>query len=243
MYHHRPQSYGYSAAAGSSATIRLDEEVKLTTTSAERELHDSLAELYSVIVTLDAVEKAYIKDSIPEAAYSETCDRLLKHYRAILRDETVSHAFHDLDAFKREWQMEYPRATDRLRIGLPATVEQASSSQQAAAAAAAAHGAAGAGARAAGTAISDATENFITFLDAVKIHIVAKDSLHPLLSDVITSVNRVTGGADFDGRPKIVEWLIVLNRMKANEEISEAQARELSFDIEQAYYGFKATLR
>lgn len=124
--------------------------------------------------------------------------------------------------------MECPRATERLRIGLPATVEQPS------------HGQAS-GAGAAGTAISDATENFITFLDALKINMFAKDSLHPLLSDVIKSVNKVTDG-DFEGRAKIIEWLIVLNQMKANEEISEAQARELSFDIEQAYYGFKATL-
>lgn len=126
--------------------------------------------------------------------------------------------------------MECPRATERLRIGLPATVEQPS------------HHQASSGGGAAGTAISDATENFITFLDALKINMFAKDSLHPLLSDVIKSVNKVTDG-DFEGRAKIVEWLIVLNQMKANEEISEAQARELSFDIEQAYYGFKATLR
>ena len=126
-------------------------------------------------------------------------------------------------------QMECPRATERLRVGLPATVEQPS------------HHQASAG-NAAGTAISDATENFITFLDALKINMLAKDSLHPLLSDVITSVNRVTDG-DFEGRAKIIEWLIILNQMKVNEEISEAQARELSFDMEQAYYGFKATLR
>ena len=127
--------------------------------------------------------------------------------------------------------MECPRGTERLRIGLPATVEQPSQ---------ASHGASGV--QAAGSAISDATENFITFLDALKINMYAKDSLHPLLSDVITSVNKVTDG-DFEGRGKIVQWLIVLNQMKANEEISEAQARELAFDMEQAYYGFKSTLR
>ncbi len=127
--------------------------------------------------------------------------------------------------------MECPRGTERLRIGLPATVEQASQASHRAS-----------GGQAAGSAISDATENFITFLDALKINMHSKYSLHPLLSDVITSVNKVTDG-DFEGRAKIVQWLIVLNQMKANDEITEAQARELNFDMEQAYYGFKSTLR
>lgn len=131
--------------------------------------------------------------------------------------------------------MECPRGTERLRIGLPATVEQPSQGS---------HGSSGSsgGGRVAGSAISDATENFILFLDALKLNMHAKDSLHPLLSDVITSANKVTDG-DFEGRAKIVQWLITLNQMKATQEISEAQARELSFDMEQAYYGFKSTLK
>jgi ESCRT-I complex subunit VPS28 len=123
-------------------------------------------------------------------------------------------------------QMECPRATERLRIGLPATVEQPTPSNTGAT----------------GAAIAEATQDFITFLDALKLNLLAKDSLHPLLSDVIHSVNKVTD-RDFEGRGKIVQWLITLNQMKATEEITEDQARELSFDMEQAYHGFKATLK
>lgn len=86
-----------------------------------------------------------------------------------------------------------------------------------------------------------ATENFITFLDALKLNMVSKDALHPLLSEVIQSVNKVTD-ADFENRGKIIQWLITLNQMRATEELGEEQARELSFDIESAYQGFKATL-
>lgn len=81
------------------------QEVKLSTTNAERDLYDSLAEIYSVIVTLDALEKAYIKDSVTEAEYTATCDRLLKQYKAILGDETVAKHFRDLETFKREWDV------------------------------------------------------------------------------------------------------------------------------------------
>jgi ESCRT-I complex subunit VPS28 len=130
--------------------------------------------------------------------------------------------------------LEVPRATERLRIGLPATVADAPSAQVAAPQ--------NNGSSATGQQILLATENFITFLDALKLNMLSKDSLHPLLSEVIQSVNQVTN-IDFENRGKIVSWLIRLNGMRATEELSEAEARELSFDIEGAYAGFKGTLK
>ena len=125
--------------------------------------------------------------------------------------------------------MECPRATERLRVGFPATIEQPSHKPSS-------NNAGGT----AGSLIMAATENFITFLDALKLNMVSKDALHPLLSEVIQSVNKVTDH-DFDNRGKIIQWLITLNQMRATEELGEEQARELAFDIEQAYHGFKAT--
>ncbi|KAJ5578712.1 Vacuolar protein sorting-associated protein Vps28, partial [Penicillium hispanicum] len=242
MYAQRPLSYAptpysYTPNPARSASINLDEEVKLVSSSGERDLYESLAEIYSIIVTLDGLEKAYIKDVVTEAEYTETCTRLLKQYKSSLGDESVAREFVDLETFKRTWGLECPRATERLRIGLPATVEQASHSAPTPSTAAAGGAAGGAS----GSLILAATENFITFLDALKLNMVSKDALHPLLSEVIQSVNKVTDG-DFENRGKIIQWLIALNQMRATEELSEEQARELAFDIEQAYQGFKATL-
>ena len=129
--------------------------------------------------------------------------------------------------------MECPRATERLRVGLPATVSDAPHAPPASQPSANPH--------ASGSLILAATENFITFLDALKLNMLSKDSLHPLLSEVIQSVNKVTE-RDFENRGKIIQWLITLNGMRAMEELTEEQARELSFDINEAYHGFKATL-
>ncbi|KAL4873831.1 hypothetical protein BDV12DRAFT_182157 [Aspergillus spectabilis] len=230
-----PTPYSYTPNTTRSASINLDEEVKLTSSSAERDLYESLAEIYSIIVTLDGLEKAYIKDVITEAEYTETCTRLLKQYKSSLGDDTVAKEFVDLENFKRTWGLECPRATERLRIGLPATVEQASHSGSAANKALGPSGPSGG---ASGTLILTATENFITFLDALKLNMFSKDALHPLLSEVIQSINKVTD-VDFENRAKIIQWLITLNQMRATEELSEEQAREIAFDIEQAYQGFK----
>jgi ESCRT-I complex subunit VPS28 len=126
--------------------------------------------------------------------------------------------------------MECPRARERIRVGLPATIEQPSHKSQS-------QGSEQANA----TLVVNATENFITLLDAIKIGMVEKDMLHPLLVDIITAVNKVTD-VEFENKSKIVQWLITLNQMKAAEKLSEDQARQFQFDMQQAYYGFKGTL-
>ncbi|EEU48162.1 uncharacterized protein NECHADRAFT_75461 [Fusarium vanettenii 77-13-4] len=228
-----PTPHSYVPNTSLSATINLDEEVKLTNTRAERDLQESLAELFSIIVTLDELEKAFLKDAIPEAEYTEICERSLRQYKALLADETIANEFQGLEEFKAKWDLEAPRATERIRVGMPSTTIDASSSAPALAPTAANN--------TSGVLILEATQEFITFLDAVKLGLLSKDQLHPLLSDVIQSVNRVTD-KDFENRGKIVQWLITLNQMKATDELSEHQARELELDIQQAYQGFRRTL-
>ncbi|KAK4218253.1 VPS28 protein-domain-containing protein [Rhypophila decipiens] len=227
-----PTPHSYVPNSTLSATINLDEEVKLAETRAERDLQESLAEIFSIIVTIDELEKAFFKDAIPEAEYTEICERSLKQYRSILADETVANAFVGLEEFKAQWDLEVPRATERIRVGMPSTAVTASSGSAPAPTAAG---------NTSGTLILEATQDFITFLDALRLGLLAKDQLHPLLTDVIQSVNKVTD-RDFENRAKIVQWLITLNQMKATQELSEDQARELELDINSAYQGFKNTL-
>lgn len=68
-------------------------------------MQDSLAEVFSIIITLDELEKAYLKDAITEGDYTEICDRLLKQYKAILTDEVVAKEFVDLETFKAKWDV------------------------------------------------------------------------------------------------------------------------------------------
>ncbi|PWW71758.1 ESCRT-1 complex, Vps28 subunit [Tuber magnatum] len=223
-----PSPYSYTPSPHSlSTSISLDEEVKLSTTVQQRELNESLAEIYSIIVTLDFLEKAYIKDSISQETYTPTCLRLLGQYKTILKNSDVASAFRDLETFKSAYHLSYPSATERLKIGVPATFEHAPTTSSAISARAAA----------------EATQNFITFMDALRLHYTAKDQLHPLLSDVITSVNNVAGAKEFEGRQSIVQWLIILNQMGAGDEITEAQGRQMLFDIENAYNEFYKNLQ
>ena len=78
-------------------------------------------------------------------------------------------------------------------------------------------------------------------MDALSLDYKAKDQLHPLLSDVMSSLNNVSSG-DFDGRGQLVHWLIKLNGMRATEEMETEEARQMAFDVENAYQAFFRTL-
>ena len=88
-----------------STTISLDEEVRLYSTNAEREKYSTLATLFGIIIALDYLERAYVRDSITAAEwaflvfwshlrterlqylkrYSPACTRLLSQYKTMLK--------------------------------------------------------------------------------------------------------------------------------------------------------------
>lgn len=88
-----------------TSNLNLDEEVKLANSASERDLIDSLAEIYSVIRTLDGLEKAFQKDALPENEYTEMCTKMIKQYQHILSDKSVEREFGGLEAFMREWDV------------------------------------------------------------------------------------------------------------------------------------------
>ena len=105
-----------SSTVYNRSNMNFNQEVKLSSTAAERDLYDSLAEIYSIIITLDGLEKAYIKDSIPETEYTEICSRLLKQYKSNLNDENVAREFVDLETFKRDWDVRSPHFSSQIII-------------------------------------------------------------------------------------------------------------------------------
>jgi len=75
-------------------------------------------------------------------------------------------------------------------------------------------------------------------MDSLKLNLIAIDQIHPLLSDLMQSLNKVTLMGNFDGKVKIREWLIALNKLKATDELSADQVRQLLFDLENAHTSF-----
>lgn len=207
----------------SQAPISLDEEARLYTTNAERERYNLLATLFGVIVALDYLERAYMRDSVPAAEYSPACTRLLSQYKTMLR--LVGDDVPSIEQFMSRYRMDHPAALHRIKVGVPATVEHSSDAGPET-----------------GKWVAETTQSFITFMDALKLRLRAKDQLHPILQELMTNYARFKASKDWEGRSRMVSWLITLNGMKASEEISEEQSRQLLFDVDYAYAEFFRSL-
>ncbi|POY76204.1 hypothetical protein BMF94_0725, partial [Rhodotorula taiwanensis] len=228
-----------------SRPFSLDEEVRLSHSNADRERIAELANLYSLILTLDYLERAYVRDSVQAKEYHPKCLKLLQQYKTIV-NLLGGTGNVQLDQFMLEYRMDCTAAAHRLRVGVPATVEHPGGDHRddsttmtmtgSHPATTTPQGGGGGGPGSAdetAKSVAETTQNFITFMDALKLKLRAKDQLHPLLTDLMQSYSRFcqhrtapSEDGEWEGRPKMLAWLIRLNQMRASEEISEEQSRQ-----------------
>ncbi|KAJ1698483.1 Vacuolar sorting-associated protein 28-like protein [Rhynchospora pubera] len=209
-------------------------EVRLWNDKRERELLDSLADLFAIIKTTEKLEKAYIRDLVASDYYESECLKLIAQFKTL--STSIASSVPSIERFAEAYKLDCPHALNRLIIsGVPATVEHRAASTAAASSAAATSA----------SAIAQCVQNFITAMDTIKLNMIAVDQVHPLLSDLSASFNKLTGNLlppDFEGRVKVREWLARLAKMGAADELTEQQARQLHFDLESSYNAFMAAL-
>ncbi|CAM9683516.1 unnamed protein product [Scytosiphon promiscuus] len=86
---------------------------------------------------------------------------------------------------------------------------------------------------------AETTQCFITAMDALKLEQRAVDEVQPLIYDLSDRLNKVDGlPNDYEGIQKTREWLVTLNSMRAADELSEDQARQLLHDLDNSYSAF-----
>ncbi|CAL9732692.1 vacuolar protein sorting-associated protein 28 [Monosporozyma unispora] len=232
---------------GSTRTFpsELYNEVPLfdaSTTSQQRETIDGLSEIYSIIIALDHVEKAYLKDSVDATQYTNSVNKLLAQYKTYLNDEKVRERFKDLTTFVKKHNIVASSAVIRIERGIPITVEHVIDDDSDAYS-----GNSGdkSGSRknknVNGKNVAEATGNFITLIDALKLNYKAKDQLHPLMAELLLSINKVSR-QDFEYRQKLVDWIVKINKMKVDEQLTDTEIRELIFDLDMAYKNFYTLL-
>ena len=157
--------------------------------------------------------------------YTDACTRLIAQFKTSV--ELVGDPI-DWTQFLTKYSLTCPAAMRRLLlVGVPATVEHAHSNNN--------EGNGGKSAK----YVAETVQHFITTMDSLNINMIAADQLHPLLSSLIQSLNKIsTLPKDFEGRGKIRDWLIMLNKMPASEKLSPEQSRQLMFDLERAHTDF-----
>eukprot|EP00126_Sphaerothecum_destruens_P015450 Sdes_comp9454_c0_seq1m917 len=217
----------YDGKRSAALGAELMSEVKLYSNSKEREKFDNMADLYAIIVSIEYLERAYIKDSITPREYTPACEKLLAQYKVALN--LVQDHVSSCEAFMGKYKLTCPAAMSRLQIGVPATIEHGGMGEMEQ--------------KKSAMRVAECVQYFITLMDSLKLNMVAVDEIFPLLNDLLEGVNNVsTLSPDFEGKNEIKKWLTKLNSMKASDELSEEDVRQLLFVLENAHNAFYRSL-
>jgi len=135
--------------------------VKLSSNREERFDNDNFADLFSIIVTTERLETAYVRDSITSDEYTSACSKLIAQYRTA--KDGLSDKIADIAAFLVEFNIQAPAAYKRLeKIGVPATVE---------------HGGSQKPQKSSEIYVAAAVQHFITTMDSLKLEMYAVDQV------------------------------------------------------------------
>eukprot|EP00276_Gloeochaete_wittrockiana_P006734 CAMPEP_0184657448 /NCGR_PEP_ID=MMETSP0308-20130426/19637_1 /TAXON_ID=38269 /ORGANISM="Gloeochaete witrockiana, Strain SAG 46.84" /LENGTH=224 /DNA_ID=CAMNT_0027095285 /DNA_START=242 /DNA_END=916 /DNA_ORIENTATION=+ len=205
----------------------MSKEVKLWNDQKERERIEQISDLYSIIKTVEHLEKAYVRDAIPASEYAPACQKLIAQFKTL--QQVLRDSVPDVERFMADYRMECKAAANRLlRAGVPATIE---------------HGGPISSSDGAQKAVAETTQYFITALDNLRLNQTAVDQVFPRLTDLMEGLNRLTTlPPTYEGKNKVKAWVEVLNKMKASDQLSEDQVRQLCFDLESAYDAFHRAL-
>ncbi|CAG9323574.1 unnamed protein product [Blepharisma stoltei] len=196
--------------------------MEVTLSPEEKSIFENEAIIYSIIRTLEPLEKAYLNEKISEDEYHTLCKRLINQYKTI--SDSLDQSYPGLLPFMQKYQLDTScrLALKRLQVGMTAAeIHGGSDAPQM-------------------SVIINATQSLITANNALQLNITTVDQLQPLIQEVVTCLGRVKGvPASFTGSAKMQDWLRTLSSMRAYDSLSEEQGRQLEFDIDQAYRDFK----
>ncbi|KAJ6231067.1 vacuolar protein sorting-associated protein [Anaeramoeba flamelloides] len=210
-------------------SLSNNKKIKSYNNSKERELLENESNLFSIMQTLENLEKAYVRDSITSKEYTNECWKMISQFKTAL--SAVGIGIKEVPKWLKEKDIDLPAASKVLIVtGVPSTVTH-------------------------GLGITDSNQNssvfifetasyFITAMDSVKLNMIAVDQIQPILTDLMNSINKIENlPQNYQGSKRLMKWLSTLNLMKASDELTEEQSRQLLFELETAYNELMSTLQ
>jgi ESCRT-I complex subunit VPS28 len=197
------------------------DEIKQFHNTKEKYRCENLADFFAIIRVTESLEAAFSRDAVSTAEYTDACNKLISQYKTSEAALISSGAIKSAEQFFHDFQIDCPRAYERLvKACIPATFVHAAHDNRLG-------------------PVIQATQAYITAMDALKLEQRAADQLQPLIKDVTSTLGKVTViPPDFDGLIKMKLWLTKFQQMKAADELNEQEARQILFDLESGYNAF-----
>lgn len=192
----------------------------LASSSAERRAYEYEADLFSMIVTLERLEKAHLRFEVTDEEYNLSSKRLLTQVSDLCVQMNLA-TVNSVDAFMKKYSLECPAARNRIVMGGTGGPEPPPGLNP--------------------KYVLEIGQYFITLLDSIKLGQTAKDQISPLLSDLLEGLDRVV--PNFEDRAKLQEWHTKLHVMRASESLDDEAARDMAFDVERGYNSLHKALQ
>jgi len=165
------------------------------------------------------LEKAVAHSAVDANSYRNECLQLIDNFKT-MRKMTGMESNSQIVNFMREYRLDCPLAYQRLVVeGAPKSTGPSKEKHLVAA----------------------CTQHFITLKDSLELNVRTVDGLQPLMIELIDGVHRLH--IEFQGRDRLEGWLACFNGLKASDEFSEDDARQLKHDLEVSYTSFQTTLQ
>ena len=206
---------------------KLSQSVELT--AAEKHQQTNEANLFSLLRTVESLERSFVNGSVKAEDYEKHCSQLIAQFRVAeraLKDMTI-------EEFIEEHHIDCPLAQERLLgTGVAAThlYNVGGESRPS---------------HAGGDSllVFELSQHFVTLMDSLKLNMRAVDELHPTLKELQSTVSKIANAEKLDGIDKIMQWLKKLNALRAHDVLTEDDARQMGMDLENAYTSFHKWLR
>lgn len=128
-------------------------EIKAFENAKDRNKCEDLSDLFAIIKTMECLEAAYSRDSVSSTEYADSCFKLISQFKTSESALVASGSIQSADAFIREFDIDCPRAYERLiRVGVPATVVHATHDK-----------------RGEIVIVAETVQEFITAMDGIKL--------------------------------------------------------------------------
>lgn len=197
------------------------EEVKLFRLPSERERYDNMADCYSLINTIQCLEKAYIKDAVTSKEYTAACSKLLTQYKAAFKQ--IDKEFGSAEQFLKKYGLECRAALDRIREDRPITIKDDKGNTHA--------------------CIAEIVSMFITISDRLKLGQKSMDEILPDLRELHETMGRLTMlPPTYEGSKRVKKWLDKMSQMGASDELDDGEVRQMTYDMDISYTEFNKIL-
>jgi len=195
----------------------MSERVDLWNSPAERAIFDDMAELYAILRTTELLETAYTRDAVEKNEYLENLQRLLTQFKNTEKALLERGAIDSLAGFVYKYQLDCPKAMQRMTQGMPDEVGKNEDNNKAMIG----H-------------VRDMTELFIYCSNLISMGRTAVDELRPQLEQLLKKINKVKSLIPQYDPVSIEKWIKQMEQMRASEQLDEDAGRQLLYDLNNA---------